>query len=192
MLVKSVAKKISALAAGALMLGVASSAQASLIGDTNILFTLNLTSPIAGTEGTVIPLVEEGVAEIDEIVAGVFRLIVDVESESLHFSGENLLNDPIPNIAGSISITGLDWVGQDGFIIDLFPSSSLMGAATNFQVIDAGHGISFDFGVDLFPALTRHTLDIDLAVVHVPEPGTLAIMGLGLLGLSAARRKRMI
>lgn len=189
---KSIAKKSGALAAGALMLGAASAANASLIGDTGIVFTLNLTSPIVVSADQPLPQVQAGVDEFDQTVAGAFHLIVDIESESLHFSGENLLDDPIPNIAGSIIITGLDWAGQDGFIIDLFPSSPLMGAATNFQVIDAGHGISFDFGVDLFPALTSHTLDIDLAVIHVPEPGTLAIMGLGLLGLGAARRKRVI
>lgn len=83
--------------------------------------------------------------------------------------------------------TGLDWVGEAGVIVDVlldpvqgigsvsFTEDSVTFSVLEFDRANAGVLASIEI-------VTRHA--------SVPEPATVALMGLGLAGLAAVRQRR--
>jgi hypothetical protein len=59
---------------------------------------------------------------------------------------------------------------------------------TSFEVTDLETGDAFTFAGDV-GTLTIGTLSVSPAPTSIPEPGALGVFGLGLLGLTAARRR---
>jgi hypothetical protein len=119
---------------------------------------------------------------------------------------------------GSISVTNIAWKFQrtgtggsnyvlrssfDGFVTDLYSSNNFLAAAgsgdANFPLSSLSGSNSLEFrlyvwsassdatGVDRFR--TTGGTDLTIQGTVIPEPGTMALMGLGLLGLTYLRRK---
>jgi hypothetical protein len=72
--------------------------------------------------------------------------------------------------------------GQDLFLLS-FPSLADMVASTNLVQQAIAIPLSNSFSIGGFE------IEAEPPVSHVPEPGTLALLGLGLVGLAAARRR---
>lgn len=71
---------------------------------------------------------------------------------------------------------------DDLIVVDLSPYAALAGAHGGFTHVTLG-------GLDLFGASQGFDLDA-VGVSRVPEPATLALAALGLLGVGVARRRR--
>lgn len=197
---KSIAKGLGAIAAGALMLGVAAGAQASLIGDPEVTFEIQFTADLPGVNDAPFSDTETfgpigpGTDHIFSIAdGGAFFVEIDIGSEDLYVKITNVTNFVTPSdIRGFIRFTGLDWVGQDGSIEDFEIASSTFTSIPGGALVDNGHGVEFEIFQNSLATESSVEARFNLQVVHVPEPGTLTILGLGLAGLGLARRKRMI
>ncbi len=111
-------------------------------------------------------------------------------------NGDGNINDGDDMIR--ISLSDLDWVGMVGEIVDVIlvdyscePMDSFacgtFGSGPNLTAIAFGtdwlsvdfqtlrHGESYTFGIE---------------ATHVPEPSAIALLGIGLLGMGMARRRR--
>lgn len=75
----------------------------------------------------------------------------------------------------------------EGSIELIFLSPASMGISE--AVLDSDYIRRFEA---FFSAMVTEPDDLILVPVHIPEPGTLAILGVGLAGLGLARRRRRI
>lgn len=115
-----------------------------------------------------------------DVLAGGFRVSGFQTSGVIsQFSGFPILR---------IDLTDLDWLGSPASIVGL---NDLGGSS--FNVTSSGFTSNSAF-VE-FRGVSRtgvRTFSFDIEETQIPEPGTLALFGLGLVGLGVARRKQMI
>ncbi len=163
-------------------------AKATLIGDEVTIALLEsgeISSTVTGVAGVVPLAVVDGNYRFDLIFGDSFI--------ELGFSSQGgdgwLFNDTI------LVFSGLDW-NESGFITDVMLVGGSISEADLLRGLSfTANSVTLDLdGVILFD---NTPVRIDLETQHsptsvaVPEPGTLALFGLGLAGLGFARRTRV-
>ena len=167
-------------------LGMDGAAQASLIGQ-----TVNCFDSLTGTPGTgrfCDPGAPQQVGPGPEFELSVFAIDVGSESISLFGSRDVLAGDRF-----FLSLTDLIWSNEPMAIITGIANFSATGVigieASDVSVFD--NAIVLDYGNSSWS--TDSIVSFDLVTSHsqqLPEPGTLALLGFGLLGLGVAARRR--
>ena len=178
MVVNSKLARLGAILAGGLMLGAVSTANASLIGDTVTVQIGTFGSPqnVLVGAGTEIMNGGQGTISVDITASTILvgldeRFMDDIFFTDLQW--RDTMGNIVPGTVSAVSCPSIDW----------FSLTSCNPAVTN-----AGTGVSVF--VDNFSAPGGFI--IYLTTTHVPEPGTLAVFGLGLAGLGFARRKKAV
>ena len=94
-------------------------------------------------------------------------------------------------ITGLALDVGCDlWVSDpSGFITNVLFDTDIFGFDASRITFD-GHSVSVNFAS--LSIETGQVIFLDLVTSHdVPEPGTLALLGIGLFGMGQARRKKV-
>jgi hypothetical protein len=138
-------------------------------------------------------------------------------TSSLNFTVNNAGCGSSGSETGTFSNTFLEFVGFSAFevglivgndqsvfeiVLAIFDNATLLGSVSIFgtgndlndQFIGLGSTVAFNRFTLTYdtPQLAEFTTRVDLGFdsVSVPEPGTLALFGIGLLGMGLARRRR--
>lgn len=169
----------------------APASQASLIGteiditesfDRNIL-TLSNSNPVTVTDPGVesqILLVGRPVFDID---VGSSSIVVSSLSVSEFSFNVGAIREDI------LSFSNLSWGAQPGEIVGA--SLTFIGDITGLDDGDLSFTAnSLDINLNNIVFDPGASFRIDLDVDHLPEPGTIALFGLGLAGLGLARRRK--
>lgn len=175
-------------AAALFALTAAPAAQATLIGDT---VNCGITPTPFWICTTPSAIVGPGIEfELDlPIATNDFGFFVDIGASSITI-GSNEDNGFGLGASELLTLSDLDWVGTQGIIVGIenFTSFLVSGlAATDVTFTDHSVTIDIDSGASWNPG---SFVSFDLVTTHVPEPGTLPILGFGLAAIGFARRKR--
>jgi hypothetical protein len=189
------------LVAAALLLGVASPASATLIGDDEVTFELDVTvvelGSIVLSQTRVMGPVGAGVEDsflFTPIFLGSptpFDILIEVDimAEGLTVRAVNQTGGGRGAIGVVARFTGLDWTshGGDPGVIASFTVDSEFDQVVSTSIIDAGRGIEvevFDEGFQRTDDLLS-TVDLTFAV---PEPAPL-VLATSALALAGVRRR---
>lgn len=163
---------------------VASSSQASLMGDT-------VTCASSMLSGLCVPIAGGVVGAGPEF--GGF-LLTDVGVSSISVTNLGAGNPDGPGAIGfgigeAITLASLDDSAGDIVGISNFTTVGTTGIAAS-DVSFTAHSITFDIGGSFWALNAFASFDLVVRPSGVAEPGSLALLGLGAVGLALARRRK--
>jgi hypothetical protein len=174
-----------------LMLWSANTAFATLIGTTIDVSYVNDGNADGNTSTSVV--VEAGSGDAFQFgFWGTKGFTIDIEDSAISFLCTGGFCNYTPDL-GPVHyiVEGLDW-GGNGFL-----SAVTLDALSNCSLCNASVNLLSATSFELFlphaanPA-PDDTLIVNLEAIHVPEPGTLALLSLGLAGMGLARRRKRV
>ena len=167
-----------------------SSVPVPVIGDTVTLDWLFNGTP-CGLCSSVDVLVEAGVGDVASPNTTVLDVNVEASSFFIDILTTGVAGGAFPDDFNGLVVSSLDWVDNPaGFIVDVLLSTDIAGFDPSRISFD-GHSVSLNFAS--LAITTGEFINLDLITSHqVPEPGTLALLGIGLFGMGLARRRRKV
>ena len=114
--------------------------------------------------------------------------LYDIDSSLDILAIQNPPNNGVLNTVGSLGVNASNNVGFDIFFFNNQGFASIQlatGAATGFYGINLASGAA-----SLIGGIGNGLVVTDIAIAAVPEPSTVALLGLGVLGLASRVRRR--
>jgi hypothetical protein len=173
-----------------IFLGVQGQAQATLIGDTVDCAVTSTSTWSCDTGSAIVGAGTEFSLNFDR--REFFQVDLGASSVLMDYTAGGGLQTGANEV---LILSDLDWVGTLGSIVGI--SNFLTAGTTGIDITDvmfSDHEVRVDFNSGFFASGDNTFISFDLEVQHevqhVPEPTTLSLLSLGLVGLGAARRKK--
>lgn len=141
-------------------------------------------------------------ATATDVFNQVWDFSLDVQSDGFTVGWTERTRDGDGNITDGddmirIALSDLDWVGMMGEIVGVtLDDYSCVSPGFSCATFGGGPSVTaIEWGVDWlyvdFNTLRHGELySFNIDAIHVPEPGTLALLGIGLFGMGLAKRKK--
>ncbi|MBI1352871.1 MAG: PEP-CTERM sorting domain-containing protein [Acidobacteria bacterium] len=166
-------------------------AQASFIGDTVTLTCVaqfpspNTDCLVGGGPSNVLV----GAGTEGSVTSGIGDVTIDVAATSIVLAaGVNGAN--FNGLSQILTISDLDWVGGPAIITGVNVSTSGTFNPLIGPITFTSNSVQIDFGVSGWFAGTDPTVTIDIETTAVPEPGSVALLATGLIGIGWLRRRK--